>query len=355
MIQNSISKKIKYLNLINTFFIVIYHCGDSGQLIPINTLDEIINRNVDNSMGVFGVLAMNYFFLISGFLLYSNLEETLSAKIYFGKINRRLISLFIPYLIWNIIYNYLPFMERISFNGFIKNVFLFNHYPPCMPMWYCYSILVLSLISPVFYYMFKGDKGIFFLLIICSIVIVIMDIEKGVVGQITQKGTLWNTFHYLAAYLVGLYCGMNNKKFSESNNCLSELIISLFIFLVLSAFIPKAFDTMIIPIVTVLLLYLLPTINENNKINKYIFNISNISFLIFCTHEYWCARLQRFIRIHLLLKIYPYAWFANIACRIIILIFVVLFAWVFWYILGVFSPFLLKILSGGRCKVYKKE
>ena len=105
-------------------------------------------------------VAMPVFFIMSGYLFYSNVEEW-SHKIYKAKMLRRIKTLLIPYLIWNL-------LMAVKLKSFSWSIFWVFWYPagiqtdwlgqeqlmtaPAnMPLWFLRDLIVVSLLTPIIY------------------------------------------------------------------------------------------------------------------------------------------------------------------------------------------------------------
>lgn len=114
-------------------------------------------------------IAVAWFFFFSGFLFYHNLQEN-----QFGyrwakqKLNRRIHSVLIPHLFWNLLnvvaillVTWLFGLLGITINsdqmvGVTKGpVFWFINGPIDYPLWYLRDLFVMSLLAPAFYYPIK--------------------------------------------------------------------------------------------------------------------------------------------------------------------------------------------------------
>lgn len=137
-------------------------------------------------------IAVPAFFLISGYLFFLNLEQWDTAT-WLGKIKRRFHTLFIPYIIWNIlgivylcISPYLGavtdrpdsllsiFQERGWIRMFwdsnrvmeqwsrpavnILGITMHNGMPANTPLWFVRDLIVIHLLSPVLYAVLKNTK-----------------------------------------------------------------------------------------------------------------------------------------------------------------------------------------------------
>ena len=121
------------------------------------------------------------FFFISGYLFY------LSKKSYSKKLKTRIHTLLIPYLLWNAILLSLYLVayaagypqtinyKSITEYGLIDYIRLFwdrgsydngNFVPLLCPFWYIRNLLIMSILSPLLYYIVKYGRGLF-ILIVC--------------------------------------------------------------------------------------------------------------------------------------------------------------------------------------------
>jgi len=347
MISKEISSKVKTLNLIMTIGMIFYHCGDPGFLKPVNELDLALNNFINESTQKIGLMVMSFFFLISGFFTYSNIQGKLSMKEYCSKIKRRVFSCLVPYIIWNILFIFLPFQKEITFFEFIESTFLFKQFPMDEPSWYLYSIFFCALISPIFWIAFNNKYGGGVLLFFCLINKVFMNSSNEMIYNITHYGYIYNTLFFFPAYMVGLYWGV---KYSQKK--MKGLFFELCNILLVSLFYDyKLFEEMGIVILLIVFIYFMPKINNNkNRLGR----IANISFLLYTMHMYIIGKIQRPVRVHLLLKIIPYAWTANIVARFIIIPIVIVVAYLTWVVISLVSPKVIRILTGGRCIPYER-
>lgn len=106
-------------------------------------------------------LAVPCFFVMSGYLLFHNIE-TLSFDIYISKIRKRIKTLVVPYIIWNILaVIYLYITQNIEPKTW-QSVFLA---PANFPLWFMRDLIVMIFLFPLFYWVIKllGGYAIFIL------------------------------------------------------------------------------------------------------------------------------------------------------------------------------------------------
>ena len=125
------------------------------------------------------------FFMISGYLFFRNVE-TWSLQVYWGKITRRLWTLLLPYVAWNLLMAVKLHFLNFSFSQFLNFsisqslIFSFSQFlnftragmqtdwlgqahwmtAPCnMPLWFLRDLMVVSLLTPVLYWVLRRWGG----------------------------------------------------------------------------------------------------------------------------------------------------------------------------------------------------
>lgn len=141
---------------------------------------------------VFARIAVPTFFIISGYYFFIK-NDSFNYKIYNSKIHKRIRTLLIPYILWNLLaiiptYEIACYLFKnqpwpaIDFNlihifwnnscSTWKDIFGFEHslcYPFNVPLWYIRDLIIMILISPIVYSSIKRiPKTYFTLLAICG-------------------------------------------------------------------------------------------------------------------------------------------------------------------------------------------
>lgn len=124
-------------------------------IFPFRLISELISHSL-------GRIAVPAFFLISGYFFFY--QKTLSFDTYKSALLKRLPSLLIPYLLWNILY-YLLIVGKVALSTkyglevhrdeFIKlSTPLYQHLiePIDYPLWYVRDLICMVLVSPIMYY-----------------------------------------------------------------------------------------------------------------------------------------------------------------------------------------------------------
>ncbi len=141
-------------------------------------------------------LAVPLFFMISGFLFFYKTSFSLTA--YMAKLKRRLRSLLIPFLFWNLAYMAVIYfiqcvapsmlggrkmISDYSAIEFINSFWNYSGYGPGCPIlaptWFLRDLIVMVIVSPILYALIKYSRGFFVLLLaVCYV----LGVNIGVVG-----------------------------------------------------------------------------------------------------------------------------------------------------------------------------
>lgn len=233
--SDKVSAKLTVFNFVLTFFVVFSHWtnfflltlfGESSLLA--DTLTEIFS--------VLGIISIASFFMLSGYLFYRNTESLEDLQ---GKVLRRLVTLGIPFLFWNVVY----LIYNIAYGLYKGNLDMgpmdvilgFTLNPFDSPMWYLLALLVLMCLSPLVMMLKKHPHTS-----LCAVGLIF--IGACLVSLLTSGGSMaWNWIRrlisYCPLYFFGAFLGMHyehvvseetfyNKNYSLLAGVLSVLIIA---------------------------------------------------------------------------------------------------------------------------------
>ena len=159
------------------------------------------------------------FFMISGYLFY----RTFDIKRTKEKITKRVKTLLVPYLLWNIIYA--VFFVLMTLIGLVKNaeiewnakIILQTLNSDFSPLWFVKYLMIFSLIAPIMYYVFK-NKYVGAIAIMAMIAVNIMCVVFGVLTtplDVNSNGIVMLNYQYIF-YAIGAYAGINYREFVEN-------------------------------------------------------------------------------------------------------------------------------------------
>lgn len=128
-------------------------------------------------VGVVTSAAVPIFFLMSGCLFFKDMDE-FSFKTYGGKLKKRVWSLLVPYLIWNLVTIIYLLCGELFFSGMVsganKAVSSYgvldwlrafwdgrSGFPVCYQMWFIRDLMVLCVLSPIIWFLlYKGGLSL---------------------------------------------------------------------------------------------------------------------------------------------------------------------------------------------------
>ena len=147
--DNAFSRKIIFFNFLYSVIILLYH-ADAGvhfsNIVPAGTAFDSVAQRIN--LLIAGSNGTYFFMLLSAFLLYRDLS---GDKIR-GKLQRRIRTLLIPWLLWNGIglLSYHPFDKGISY---LLRYYITSRF--CEQLWFVEALLILLLFLPLFRRLFK--------------------------------------------------------------------------------------------------------------------------------------------------------------------------------------------------------
>lgn len=168
VISQAESRAIEWLRFAMAFAVVLLHTGSPGcdSFYPLYSSLCILFPN-----GICRI-AVPLFFLISGYLFFNSFEQW-GITVYFSKIKKRVYTILLPYLLWNILAFFILYFYgyfRTKLHGDIplsistvwsnwKGFRLFwdsnGGLPIDYPLWFIRDLFIIILISPLIYYNIK--------------------------------------------------------------------------------------------------------------------------------------------------------------------------------------------------------
>lgn len=381
--EYSLSQAITWLRFPLALLVILIHVNPQSRDIftPISTinLQHLSIENIYSIIGRFGSyfsrIAVPFFFFTSGYYFFYKLKEW-NYDTYNKKVKKRIKTLLIPYILWNILTLLFLFLTKtlgvIIQNKPVEDFFIFvNDFrwseifwnystwnigklsilgistqmygPILLPLWFLRDLIVVTFIfSPIIYYGIKYLK-LFFIFLLC-------------VACLAGISILNMNFIGLLFFSIGSYFSINHKNIlSMAKKYRNIFLIFSIISLILCVYFDEnalsdvfllTYRIMGIPIILYITLYLL-----RNKLVFIYKNLSRTSFLVYALHtmvilKFSCLSLAIVIIEKCLLVSrftigYIFAYFLSpLFCALLCLIIFIL--------LKIYLPKLLVLLTGDR-------
>ena len=343
-----ISSNIKMLSFVVACFMVFFHAGMYENNNTFSAFDNYLNDLINYDYKLLTFFGLSFFFSVTGFLLFYGLN----FKNYLKKIERRVHSLLIPYLIWQtlVLIKDLCIGRRYEPLDILLRTFGLQLWPLNGPLWYVYVVFLLALLfTPVLLVLFSNKKLAW---ISTLVLFVVFQLLKHTacepVRLVVDYGLFSRILTYLPAYMIGAYYGRfyDNNKLTESLiYSVSAVLLSLLLDYKINGF----FNDMVVMALPMILIFVLPSIPrlENRKIYRY-------SFLIYVLHHPLIVDLKGIIDAGVAMIPLPVT-VLNVFEHMIILSASVLLAIGISKLLEKISPKILAVITGGRMRVESKK
>ena len=339
-----ISSNIKIFSFVVSCFMVLFHAGMYDNSNAVNQFDRELSELINYDYKLMAFFGLSFFFSVTGFLLFYGLNY----RNYLKKIERRVHSLLIPYLIWQalVLIKDLCIGRRYEILDVLLRTFGLELWPLNGPLWYVYVVFLLALLlSPVLLLMFSSKRSAWistFAMLILIRFLKQTSIEP--VRIVVSYGLFSRILTYLPAYMIGAYYGRFYEKNRMPESMVYSLAVVLFAYL-LDFKISGFFTDMVVMTLPMVLIFIFPSIPklENRKIYDY-------TFLIYALHHPFIVDLKGFIDEGLAWIPIPVT-ILNIFEHLLILAASVLLAAGLSKLLEKLSPKILAVLTGGRTPV----
>lgn len=289
MINNNISNKIKYIYFILTVGMVIYHSRwlYDFNIVPLNILDRLSLSLYIKIAENIGFISMTFFFFMSAFWFYKDLN---SYNEIIRKFKKRIKTLLIPFLVWTII---LAVYKIYNSEIIINKSNLFYHLfetPVAGPLWYILGILILQLFSPIVIKFKSKNKIIAILFVVITVYIFLRSLNI-IPKFLVFKNWWWydNLIFYTPVYLLGAYIGMYypnillNNEYNKKKYTYMGILLLILVFLFWNFLISNIdFLYIIYSIIDLIGIWL---ILKPRFCNKKIPDFFNCGFFIFALHN----------------------------------------------------------------------
>lgn len=327
-------ENIVFMSFISTIMIIVYHNKVlSPEEIASGWRGASYLLSISN---VFGMMAMCYFFFISGFLFFKGLTQ----EKYFQKIIKRFKSLIIPFVFWQVVYVVAVSLYLKRFIGFsLVKIFDIRQFPYNAPIWYLNGLFILFIFSYALLCFYKSNfsrkKKLYIILFFAVILLKLININE----LSSRIGYLNNILTYTSVFLYGTYLGYFKMEQDELQQSTAIMIVTYIISLIF-------LKSNVINIIYVLfIIIILQSINISDKlVRKTVFSLSFVLYanqaILFSTVVDNMNRYIRHSRI-------PFLSMKYLLSQILLILLSIIIAYIIKRISNKIS-FLNKLVTGGR-------
>ena len=378
-LENIQSKTIDWLRFPLTVAVIFIHMNPEISMQNINYSDftyaDIFCIIATLGSNVISHIAVPCFYLFSGYLFFYKIE-TFNKSIYFNKMRKRINTLIVPYILWNILLIMITILGKsVKMNGdaliYINELSDFgilrlfwncsewgsnninflgwgipNYGPVLLPLWFLRDLIMMVIISPLIYIFIDRTKifGIIFLWILYYTKIWI--IIPGFSSALFLSA--------LCYFSLGAFFSINGRTFIESFRKKSTLwFIIAFISLILSTYfdgsdLKKYFMPVYITSGAISLINIVSYLTAENKLSIST-HLSKASFFIYTTHSIVLLDLTQKILDKTFKFIFSSDNFFSLTFKYIFAPVICIFSVLIIYNLAKkFTPKVLNILTGDR-------
>lgn len=287
--------------------------------------DTDIHYFLGNIVGRIGV---PLFYIISGYLFFQKYDN--SWNCYKNKLKKRFFSLLIPYILWNVIayFVYAFITHTMHTEQFFQSFWVVEgkpgHSPADGPLWFVRTLMILSFISPILFFLNKNKytsvvSPILFLLWLmgCS------GFEKGTIIGLT----LFNLGAWIAIRNFDQYIKEPSKK-------TFYLILLLYLVIAFGDLLFKGIPLLhnFGIVVGIFVFYTLPKVATS----KHFVHLGGASFFMYCMHEPIIVCLKSL------------GLFDNLGGYLVVIFITALICTITYFFLKKISPRICGFLAGNR-------
>lgn len=335
--QSEMRSRIAFYNFIMTLVVVIYHTGIIGSPVYTSRSDQVLTQATIDMIQCLLGLAMTFFFTVTALLFFYHLSWSTLP----GKLIKRVFSVLVPYLVWQMLTTLLYKIQGANWTltECLRRIFFFDHFPPDGALWYLYIVFFMFLLSPILLFLFRAKKTSWYLTLVMIAAWYLIQSTHDL--HIYQVPILSLIFAYLPPYLLGAFIGRFYDELATTD-LLKGMLPVLFVSFIISASGNGLFSFVVPKVLVLCILFLFPAPSgfHNSRLSK-------ISFLIYATHQVLFIQLIDRIQ-PVLVQTIPFAFVQTLTSRALFLVLDLICVVLMHVVLKRISPKALWLLSGGR-------
>lgn len=224
MADRQISDKIRIGSFVCTILVIVRHSLNlqafgfvETQPLLLSFCEEGVSKQTE--------IAVPFFFIVSGFFF---LRYYYTAKdMYFGMIRKKIKTLFLPFIIWNVI-GCIPLILTHKF-VFEKNYWLYfvqlMHGDWNGVLWYVRDIMTMMMVAPLYTWIFRMNKKWLYLLIFCVLFYFWIPVDCS-----------WISSEGMVFFFIGGVLQKNKKRLCSMKNMPKRILAVLFLIWFVSCF-----------------------------------------------------------------------------------------------------------------------
>ena len=307
-----------------------------------------------------GSFAVPCFFVMSGYYFFY-MKKDIDMHFYKVQLTKRIKTLLIPYLIWNLIFILIPIVRYYIFvhygKGYDENYYLVQHHsffsliwsvyndqyltPIDIPLWYVRDLMCMVILSPVFYYFIKYTKvyGL-----VALTILYLSGLNTNIPG--------FDVVSFLS-FGAGAFCALRNinivellskyKSFAYASSILLLVVIACLRYMD-SQFIGY-FIRLFSIVGIVAMVNLMNSLIEKEKLTAKLTSLSSAVFFIYAVHYNY---IVGFVRKLYSLTFLSKSWSVLFISYVLISLTCVLVCYGLYLLVKRFAPKVLSVLAGGR-------
>ena len=240
MNKNTFSNRVTWYNFILCIFVVWIHAQNTDLFTEVVMIEgkPLFNQIEQTIVSDIAVVGVAGFFLCSGYLFYRNYSW---GKV-LEKYKTRFVGLFIPYVIWTLLYYFIHvgvsyitplravFNEppiTVTWKGIVDAVLNYRY---CAFLWFLQFLILLVVLSPLIYLLISNQ----YMGIVAIVLVLVID-STGICGDLAFGGIQAQAFcNWLFIYMTGGYIGIHGSGAVESKNTSWLLLLASVILAVLA-------------------------------------------------------------------------------------------------------------------------
>lgn len=213
ILDKRFSTKVIFFNFFYSLIMICYHANATVHFETVISSGSLIDRLLKGIDQIFTGQSGTYFFMmLSAFLLYRDLTPDNALE----KVKRRIHTLLIPWILWNLIglVSYHPFGRSIK--SIVIDYFMSRF---CGQLWFVQALMLFLVFIPVFLRVFKikGVRTVALILVFgWGCLLYMGDLSLQFLAAFTSEQfcrEITRILVHLPIYCLGAYLGLNHADF----------------------------------------------------------------------------------------------------------------------------------------------